>query len=267
MLIPEVILYKHLSWTFQALWNDLQLNIQAGTEQSSRLWSILGVDEGGVKIEIEGFDYYEQSKILLTPNSNRELKIFIGYNLERADFPTIHILLPSEESTNIGIAADEGYRREESNNDGFVIETPSGEVNAFQTENSGHWQIDNNSNQSWLVSDDNPAAKYVPTYTQQNRTTFRLLVTSVSYNEVIIINNFLKYCLLGLVNSLSLRGFENPMISASDLQVMNNVVPTHIYQRMINYSFTYQFHARDFFDLDISPVNPIQFNTNPTINE
>mgnify|MGYP001239130242 CR=1 FL=1 len=175
--------------------------------KSTFLWYIFGENELKESISIQNFNLFEQAKsILIKEGSPRELTVGIGYNLERAEIPRIHILLPSESPIQAGIGANEGYE-------------PS-EVNVTEGKRYQH-------------------------YTANSSVTYNLLITSDNMNEVLVIYNWLKSITLSLNGQLELRGLQNCMFGGSDLNIDESLVPSNIFHRNFNLSFTYDYSVPD----------------------
>lgn len=239
MLIPEVTIHKSLISATKLIVADLAFN--SGDETKSRLYDMFGKDERGVVIDLEGFNYFEQSKQILKSGGVRQLRFFIGYNLERFHIPTVHILLPSEIQESNGIGASEGYHM---NEDGEF------DIDYSETETIGNLDVVH--------------GKYTPAYTFSNKCTYMLLITSENYHDVIIVYHYLKYILSAMMAHFELCGFQNVGIGGQDLQTNFEIIPAGVFHRNVSMNFSYEFHAKDFTKLIVPSDNP--FNVYPTGN-
>lgn len=96
MLVPEIILYNTLNQFIQLVYDDYNSNLLDPTK--SLLYSLFNADDNGNQLQFETYNWFSQGKAMfLRDDENiRELKVSIGYNLERLNMPTIHILMPSD---------------------------------------------------------------------------------------------------------------------------------------------------------------------------
>jgi len=100
ILMPELVIYNALTSIINLLRKNLSDN--AGHDDLTILYGLLGKDVDGNPLKINSFNYFAQAKkILSRPDS---LSVNFGYNLAVAKIISLHILLPSEayESSSIG---------------------------------------------------------------------------------------------------------------------------------------------------------------------
>jgi len=209
ILIPEVIVQKILTIILKVIRKDFK---SKSDKKKTLLFFIFGEDEAGDKVEFNGLNFFDQAVNLLvkggTRGKKRELEATIGYNLERAESPTIHILLPNETPKNSSIGGDEGY-----------IEH----------------LIDEERQESIAV------------FTQDCTATYNLMITSDNMMEVLIVYHFLKAMFLTIKTHLELSNLQNAVFGGNDLQINEELVPPHIFHRNFNLTFDYDFHALDLF--------------------
>lgn len=209
MLLPEVELYNGLfaGWkTINADWED---NGQANPELTY-LYDLFGVNEANQDIELtQRYNFFEQAQSILLKSceKGRLMALSLGYNLQREGLPTVHILLPAEQTFDgSGIGSNEGY-----------IVSPAKQA-----------------------ADGRVQGKY----TASNYTTYNCFITSANYLEVVIIYHWLKYSVLALIDHFSLLGFQNIKLSGSDVSMIDEeIIPTHIFHRSLNISFSFEFSA------------------------
>lgn len=205
--IPETILYKVLRTVVDVVKEDFETITD---KKKTLLWFFFGEDEFGERLEFETFDFFDQSVSILTKKGDevRALEITIGYNLNRAAMPTIHILLPSETPINSGIGSNEGFQEP-------IVDTQRNET--------------------------------IPVLTQDSSVTYNLLITSDNMHEVLVLYHFLKGAFLSFKSQLELRGLQNATFGGQDIQFDEGLVPTHVFHRNFNLSFTYDFSVPDIF--------------------
>ena len=201
MRIPEHEIYKLLNLFLDVTRDDFNAN----SGVNSFLYHIFGDNDTDIpeRLKISTYDFFEQSKtVILRKDHPRSLKFSLGYNMEKANVPTIHITLPSESPKNAGIGANEGYEDE-------------------------------------IV--DKANRKYKAVFTSDYSVTYNLLITSDNMNEVLLIYNWLKCVMLSMHEQVEFRGFQNATFSGSDLSIDEDMVPNHIFCRNFNLAFTYDF--------------------------
>jgi len=80
-------------------------------KEKTFLYKVFAFNEHEESVKIDKFDFFEQSQeILINRQSKRELLITIGYNMQIAEKPSIHITLPSESPMSAGIGQNEGFQ-------------------------------------------------------------------------------------------------------------------------------------------------------------
>jgi len=201
IIIPEVIIYKTLKTVFKLVKDDYDSN----TLEDTMLYSLFGVDENGDRIAFESFDYLNQAIetfVRKTPQVN------LGYNLEVASMGCVHILLPAENGSPLGIGADENYQPYDENVD---------------------------------------ATSYRAVFTQKYDSTYNLLISSENSFELLLIYNLLKSSLLALNYHLELSGLRLPKISGQDVNLDSSKIPTHIFHRSVLLNFSYELNVPNFF--------------------
>lgn len=201
IIIPEAIIYKTLKTIFNLVKDDFDQN----TLEDTMLYSLFGVDSNGDRIKFESFDYLNQAIETFVKKSPQ---VNLGYNLEVASMGCIHILLPAENGSALGLGADENYQPYDSNED---------------------------------------ATSFREVFTQKYDSTYNLLISSENSFEVILIYNLLKSSLLALNYHLELSGLRLPKISGQDVNLDSSKVPTHIFHRSVLLNFSYELNVPNFF--------------------
>jgi hypothetical protein len=106
MIIPEVILYNTFIGLLDMFTTDWS---NKGDKTTTMLYDMFHVDDNNQPIKITTYDYYVQAQAILLRNSTspKKLEFFIGYNLQRAANPTVHILLPSDNRGKMDTIGDQ----------------------------------------------------------------------------------------------------------------------------------------------------------------
>lgn len=200
-IVPEVIIYNLLNSILKLVKDDFAKE----SEEDTILYDFFAKGENNQDLAFENFNFLYQAKEIFiekTPSIN------IGYNLEVAAMPSVHILLPSENGNNLMIGADEGYQDFKQKSDG---------------------------------------TSFKKIFTQSFESVYNLLITSENSMQVIMLYNFLKYCLISLNAELELAGLRLPKLSGQDLNMQSNLIPTHIYHRSLLFSFLYEINVESLF--------------------
>lgn len=216
VLIPELIIYDNLI----KLFNFINLDFAAHTanEDKSILYQIFKIDINQEDLTFNKTDYYEQAKnvfILRNNDSHRKIEVALGFNMQRASLPTIHIMMPSETPGISPIGTNLGYAGSLSTN------------NSHQVHN---------------------------VYTVGFSASYSLIITSDNSLEVILMYILLKSCFIGIKTQLELSGFQNVQYGGSDLILNMDFVPPGMFTRNFNVNFNYDFCGRDVFETEL-PVS------------
>lgn len=210
VLVPELIIYDNLI----KLFNFINLDFVAQADEADTLlYHIFKTDINSANLTFNKTDYYQQSKamfILRNNDSPRKLEVNMGFNMERAHFPTIHIMMPTETPGMSPIGTNEGYAE--------------GIGGAFSSE---EYQV----------------------YTVSFSAAYSLLITSDNSLEVLLIYILLKSGFIGLKTQMELDGFQNVTFGGSDMMFNSELMPANIYSRNFNLNFGYDFSGRDIFAL------------------
>lgn len=204
VLMPENIIYKSLESMFKVI----KLNWASKTNKDDTLLSaFFKKDVNDNDIVFNSLNYYEQAiKLFIEKN----IQINMGYNMEVANIPSVHILLPNESGKPFGIGADEGY-------------------------------VDNN----YETEGDNEFV--TPVFTSSFDSTYQIMVTSTNIFEVLLIYNLMKIGILSLYEHLEFSGLRNIKIGGQDVNFQSDLLPTHIFHRTLSLSFFYEMSAPSFF--------------------
>lgn len=208
MLIPEIKIYDTLRAAITYIADDYK---SQSNKSKTILDSLFNKDDFGNKLKIEGYDYLTQAVTVFNQDTGniRRLQVFMGYNMDRAMFPTIHILMPSESKGNMdGIGEDEGYMDAE---------------------------VDNEENTVY------------ETYTRSYGVTYNLMITSDNSSEVVMIYHFLKAVITSLKDHFELSGLRNISTGGQDILMQQDLVPQNIFHRNLSMSFNYETSAGNIF--------------------
>lgn len=203
MLIPEIILYNTIKSFVQVVKNDY---MNATDKTQTILNDLFNVDNNSNVLSLENFNYLEQSIALFTrtQESPREFLVSIGYNLQRAFLPCVHILLPQESPgryDSIGLS--------------------QGEISTeYHPEATPQYEI----------------VTRIITF----RATFDLMITSDNSSEVLLIYYFVKTMFPYCVDTLEILGLHNFKFTGQDVQLDREYGPPNIFHRSLRVEFDYQ---------------------------
>ena len=212
VLVPELIIYDNLI----KLFNFLRIDFEArADEEDTILYQIFKKDVNSLDLTFNKIDYYQQAKSLFISRNNdspRKLEVGMGFNLERASMPTIHIMMPSESPGVSPIGTNQGYAA-----------SISGEA----------------------------ANEVFNVFTVGFSANYSLILTSNNQLEVMLIYIMLKSGFIGLKTQMELAGFQNVTFGGSDLMFNSEMIPDNIYSRNFNLNFSYDFGGRDIFSIQL----------------
>lgn len=203
-IIPEVLVYNVLTGILKYIREDIE---SQALSSDTILYSILQ-DTGLLK-----HDYLREAIDLFSRKVDdpRSLEVRLFFNSQRAEAPTIHISLGSDEPgpiNSIGMNEDEvGYT--DTSND-----------------------------------------EYASIYGRSFNTMFTAICTSHSHHEVLIMYHVLKASLISTFASFEHQGFQNISISGRDIQLREDLVPVPIFSRGIMIRGFYETRVRDFFNTE-----------------
>lgn len=84
-----------------------------------------------------------------------------------------------------------------------------------------------------------------PYFTANCQSTYNLVITSENMNEVLVIYHWLRAISLSMYAQFELRGFQNAKFGGADMSLDETLVPTHIFHRNFNVSFTFDWSVPD----------------------
>lgn len=209
MIIPELTIHTFLKDMIMIINNDYAFHPD---KKKTILYKMFNLDDNDTKMKLNKFDFYEQAvSMLIKTNSDvRKLEITLGYNLSRMELPTIHILLPSETSSETqGIGNGIGWDADDQ----------------FESTEDGRFMYLNKNYDA----------------------TYNLLITSDNSSEVVVLYNFFKYMITVLTPAMELSGLQSLRIGGGDLQFMEELIPTTVFHRNLNLSFMYENKITDLF--------------------
>jgi len=213
VLVPELIIYDNLIKLFNFV--SLDFAAHPGAEDKTILWHIFQKDVNDMDLTFNKTDYYQQAKnilILRNNDSPRKIEVGMGFNMERASLPTIHIMMPTETPGVSPIGTNQGYRP------GIGGDTAQDVYNVFTVGFSAQYS---------------------------------LIITSDNSLEVLLIYIMLKSGFIGLKTQMELAGFQNVTFGGSDLMFSQEFMPQNVYSRNFNLNFNYDFGGRDIFAIKL----------------
>ena len=199
ILLPQVVIKDTLESLIKLVRDDLKTQTD---EKQTLLYKLLGETDEGKPLKMNQYNYFKQAKKMFETQQN--LSVNFGYNLEVAKIIALHILLPAEQGRDAAIGEDEGYMDEEEFDD---------QGNKVATQQM---------------------------YTQMYDSTYQIMITSENSTEVDVVYSLLKSLLLMVVPHLELLGLRIPKLSGNDILMQDDLVPIPIFHKVLNISFTYE---------------------------
>jgi hypothetical protein len=199
VFIPEIVIYNQAK-AVQVL---MRRDFASKTDESKTfLYRMFSNDYyTNNPLFIEDFDFYKEAKSLIIDSKDtaKNFEICMGYNMNRSNAPTAHIMMPNETSKGAPIGSNEGYRSE------------------FEDGNN-------------IIRSE---------FTQGTSVVYNLLFTSDNASQVIILYHLYKNAFFGLTADFAFKGFMNLSIGGSDLQFDDSFIPPNIFHRNLTLSFDY----------------------------
>lgn len=222
MLIPEIIIFNTIKALLKFVkedWNDNE------DKNKTILYHYFG------NTSLQRYNLYEQAQavFLATETSPRYLDINVFFNANRAAIPTIHLTLPSEQSSLNGIGLDEGY-----------VEPWFNEEDISESESL-----------SLSTSESKTTVGYRNKYTRRFDTVHNIVVTSDNINEVLLIYNFLKAALISCLPHFAVLGVENGKIGGNDIYINPQILPPNVFVRALTLASSYELTVPELFDRDV----------------
>jgi hypothetical protein len=210
MLLPEIILQdltKKLLDITNADWTD-----PAVKPKRKLLTQLFGTDDNGNELKVDNFSYLEGAKSIFLNNQSiaRQLKVNFGYNRNREGLPTIHILLPQENSNNNSIGLGEEVEFDDEDQEEGYDESNYGSTTGYVTK----------------------------AYAYQ--TSFNFMISSDNSHEVLIIYYWLRNMLVASSDHLELSGLQNIKLGGQDLSLSQELVSPGVFHRNLQLSFQYE---------------------------
>lgn len=205
IIMPELILNNSLKSIFDFFKKDY-LEDSSQNKDKNYLYFFFKKDEFQTDMKFNTFDYFHEAVDLFVEKS---VQINMGYNMEIADMPSVHILLPNETSRFLTIGGDENYQEP-------MIEIEEDILNSSSIEYT------------------------TPIFTQTFDSNYNIMITSKNMFEVLLIYNLLKTSFLSLYEHIELSGLRNVKLGGQDITIQSDLVPTHIFHRNLTLSFFYE---------------------------
>ena len=214
-----------LWWSATVIGDTITLTcVEIDARRRSLLFAFFGNREFG------RYKYFDKMVKILEDKYNakkRPLQIFVGYNPMQKTYPTLSILLPSDEHNPRRATMVSGVHN--YNSQGGDVNNP----------------IINRSLEK--------SAMYTSTYD--------LMISSNDENEVIVIYQFLKTLMLSGVGQLQHSGLQNVSISGRDVMLDFDIDPQTMYHRTIGLNFHYDNSVPELKDWQV----PDTLNFNGTV--
>ena len=151
----------------------------------------------------ESLDFYEQAVDLFSKTNDDATKIKVRnyFDAERGTLPTIHLNFPNEQPNNNGIGVDAGYKYPQDWGEG----------------------------------------EFSDVFTRSFDSTHYIIVSAGNEEEVTIIYNIIKAFLISNLDIVANSGLINPKLGGGDIQFNSELVPSHIFTKMITLNYSYEF--------------------------
>jgi len=200
IVVPDYDLYHSITWALQYIREDISSDKPI---QQQYLYALINGYQY-TQNSIGNYELYEQALEIFNRgiDEQRFLECFIGYNVQRSMFPTIHLLIPTESGSHNGLGIDQGYQGEVYTDEAHTIKRDI--------------------------------------YTRRFACTYQMLITSDNANEVVLIYNILRAVMIGLMPHLTQLGYLNINFSGQDMVIdgLNN--PINVFHRSLNIHFLYE---------------------------
>lgn len=148
-------------------------------------------------------DYYKEAADLFarTKESSRFIDVRLMFDRERAKVPTVHLTVPSDSEESAGIGNHQGYID--------PVETLDGRATQSQ-------------------------------YTRFFKGRFNIVFTSDNERECIVMYEVFRAMLLSASAHLEFMGLKNVNFGGQDLSVHPELIPPHIYMKMLTITTVYE---------------------------
>jgi len=194
LFIPEIQLKAFLDELLEFIKEDFNSH----TNENDTLLAIMLKGN-----KIGDFDYFTEAKDLFLREADhaRPVTTRLFFDRDKANLPSMHINLPSEQPGPDGIGVDAGFNENEINSLGDEIKV---------------------------------------VYNRAFQSVYNIIITSDNPFEVLIIYHVIRALIVSFFDSLELIGFRNPKLGGQDLILNEMNVPNNIMVRAISISSFYE---------------------------
>jgi len=160
------------------------------------------------------YNFFEEAKsVFITKDTDqRHIAVNMMFNRDRQAVPTIHIMLPSENETDMTLGIGEGERL--------------------------------------YITDQDDTSLVRKTFNKRFRSNYNIVVTSENANEVILIYHVLRSLLISANPHFNLKGLYNIKLGGRDLQINPDLVPSHIFMKSISFDCEYEVGAIELIPIE-----------------
>lgn len=204
MVIPEIQILKIIKGIVSYIEADYRSKLLEEVPEESFLFKVFN------GIALDKFDFYQQAISFFIRNEDhpRKINIRLFFDSEKANLPTIHLNLPSERPSFEGMSGDVGYQ-----DPVFKVVEEQGET---------------------------PVHQFQDVITRTYESSYNIIFTSDNTFEVLLMYYAVKAGLQAFFKSVSVSGFDNIKIGGGDLTLNSDLVPVHIFARLLTISFNYE---------------------------
>lgn len=203
--IPELIIKD----TVSKLIRYIKIDYDNQPDKNKTLLSRLLGDQ-----TLQRYNFFEESKsvFLKSPSDPRYISVNMMFNRDRQQGPAIHIMLPSENETDMTLGIGEG-------------------------------ELD-------FITDEDDVSLIQKTYNKRFRSSYNIVITSDNVNEVILIYHVLKSLMISANGHFNMKGLFNIKLSGRDMQINSELVPPHLFIKSLSMDCEYETGAIELLPID-----------------
>lgn len=216
MLVPDVALFSILTTALDFIKSDY--NYQVTNFQDEKLSYLYYLTNS---INMQRVDVFKEAKSIFLnddPTSKKRITINLGWPQTIKEGTNVTITHPGEQYSQNALGVDESpYVYEE-----FVYS---------ESTNPEDKEITNN---------------YRYSYGRRYQTNYKLIITGLSTNEILIVYNIFKSILISFdgTGHLNYMGFQNVKITGQDMEIRSDIIKNK-WAKSINITFEYEFRVPD----------------------
>lgn len=218
-VLPELVFLEMINALFDTIMIDYKDADYKETTMIYDYWRNMTMDKTL---------YFEEVKSIFLNEINK-VRAYIGFNIQRKDLPTVHILI-SGENKGQAQSISMGYQE-----DGAMF-----------------------------LQDDNAFTLRKDCYKANYEATYNLLITAQNQTAVVIIYHTLRALLIASTHEFEAKGISFlGGISGNEFSLDTNLVPPHVFTRTLNVNFMYDvntvaFQKERFFNIFRTRIKTVE---------